>query len=301
MSNKAKNETLSTTSEPIKIKDIKLSKCNARTHNKEEIDESIKELSDSIKKNNLINRLILRKNKDEYEIIAGYRRLKALEILYGPEYEIPPKDYIILNVEDDLAYIISLTENVKRVNLSPIDLNKAYLILNEKGYKDKEIANILGIPLNRLKRLSYLSSDLNKIPEKAKIELSKPIEISKFNDLHWDKIREEDDILIKDAVDYIINNEIPPRNIPEVLKTIKEKSDYKEEPEKEVKNIESKEDIPIEYTHKGELILDQGKLKVISKKEEEEIPIDHYLEYLKHPSKFKCFVSFKLKIKPIIE
>lgn len=291
----------------MKIKEIKLSKCNARSST-EDNQESLSLLTKSIKDLNLINRLVLRKKGNEYEVIAGWRRLKALESLYGPDYELPEKDYVLLDVDDEEAYLISLNENTKRLNLSPLDLNKAYLKLNSKGFKDKEIASILGVTPNRLKRLANLSADLNRIPENAKIELSKPSEESKFNDLHWEKIRDEDENIIKDVVDYIIEKEISPRDVPQAIEVIKKKYNNQEDEINETNNqIEGNtaEDTPIEYSHKGELILcetDEGiTLKVKTKKEEEEVPISHYLEFLKHPSKFKCYVSFKLKVKPIIE
>jgi ParB/RepB/Spo0J family partition protein len=293
--------------EYIAIKDIKISNCNARTFFIEK-DKTFEELVNSIKEKGLLNRLLLRKKENYYEIISGYRRLKALETLYGPDYEIKPEEYVILNVDDETAYIISLMENTKRLNLSPLDLNKAYLRLNKMGYKDKDIAYILGVTLNRLKRLSYLSSDLNKIPDKAKEELSKPIEESKFNDLHWDKIRDEikedndyNENMIKDVVDYIIEKEIPPKEVPQIIKTKKKEFLDAEIPEVKNENSLLQEENPIKYLHKGELVLDNGVLKIITKKEEEIVPVEHYLEYLKHPSKFKCFVSFKLEIKPILD
>lgn len=61
---------------------------------------------------------------------------------------------------------------------------------------------------------------------------------------------------------------------------------------------------PIEYEHKGELVLEvnDGKetIKVIGKGEDDkEIPIDHYMEYLRHPDKFKVMVKFKMTVKPV--
>lgn len=290
----------------MKIKEIKLSKCNARSYTEDD-PEGLTLLAKSIKDLDLINRLVLRKKDNEYEVIAGYRRLKALEKLYSPEYDLPEKDYIIVDVDDEEAYLLSLSENTKRLNLSPMDLNKAYLKLNSKGFKDKEIAHILGVSTNRLKRLANLSIDSNKIPENAKVELSKPTEESKFNELHWDKIREEDENIIKDVVDYIIEKEISPRDVPQAIEVIKKKHNLLETEENTDKdeNNTSSEDTPIEYSHKGELELcetDNGIiLKVKTKREEEEVPINHYLEFLKHPNKFKCYVSFKLKVKPLID
>jgi len=77
-------------------------------------------------------------------------------------------------------------------------------------------------------------------------------------------------------------------------------SDTTDSKQKKEKSQESEEG-PMEYVHKGELILekieDKEILKVIGKGEDAEVPIETYLEYLRNPEKFKCFVTFKLKIK----
>jgi ParB family chromosome partitioning protein len=285
----------------------------------EEEQEEIQNLSDSIKSTRLIDRIILRvSDHGKFEVIAGQRRVKALKIAYGEDYELPEDCYVVLNVSDDEAYMISLQENIHRKEFSPMDLNRAYLHLNGLGMKDKEIAKYLGVTAHRLKRLANLSMDMNKIPDVARAELSKPTDESKFNDLHWQKIKEktDDPDVIKDTVDFILEHETPARDIPTVLKSIEKNHEKMNSASSDstgtafaldgdqsndtpaVDNLN-----PIEYNHKGELILekhgDKEVLKVLGKDEDQEVPIDHYLEYLRHPEKFKCYVTFKLKIKPI--
>lgn len=300
----------------MKLKDLIISKQNARTVVDEE-PEDIQNLSDSIKNNRLIAPIILRSVDGVYEVIAGQRRLTALKKSFGEDYDLPEGDYRVLDVEDEEAYMISLLENIHRKEFSPMDLNRAYLHLNSKGKKDKEIAKILGVAPHRLKRLAALSADASKIPEEAKVELSKPTDVSKFNDKHWEHISEktDDPDVIKDTVDFILEHETPAKDVPTILKSIEK--NYKQDnidPDATgssgSKNIDDDpvnttptDDSPVEYTHKGELILekhgDVETLKVLGKDEDQEVPIEHYLEYLRHPEKFKCYVSFKLKIKPI--
>jgi len=294
----------------MKIGDLIISQCNIRTKNVSDVDIAL--LSESIKAHKLISKLVLRKNTEGiYEVIAGRRRLSALKSIYGEDYELPEDEYIIMDVCDEEAFIISLTENVNRVNLSPMDLNRAYLRLNQMGKKDKEIANLLNVSPHRLKRLASLSIDITRMPEEAKEELSKPTTESKLNDLHWSHIsnKTEDPEIIKDTVDYILEHETTPKDVPTVLRSIEKQ--YKNKEEASIINNDSStegktspdQDIPIDYTHKGELLLikegDREILKVIGKDEDEEVPVAHYLEYLRHPEDFKCYVTFKLKIKPI--
>lgn len=301
----------------MKIGDLVISKCNARTVIDD--DGDIGSLSESIKKHKLISRLVLRQTPDGiYEVIAGQRRLSALKLAYGDDYELPEDEYILFNVDDEEAYLISLDETIKRRNFSPIDLNRAYLKLNSLGKKDKEISEILGVTPHRLKRLAALSGNMNRLPDEAKVELSKPAGESKFNDLHLFHITEktDDPDIIKDTVDFILEHETPAKEVPTILKSIEK--NYKHDnidpdatgssggkglADDEPVNTAPTADSPIDYEHKGELVLEVHDgvetLKVIGKEEDQEVPVAHYLEYLRHPEKFKCYVTFKLKVKPI--
>jgi len=287
------------------LKELMVSPFNARG-NKD--DEGIETLSESIKENTLISKIILRKVKTKYEIVAGQRRYKALLALLGEDAELPEEDYILKDLDDEHAYLLSINENTQRLAFSPLQLNSAVLRLNSWGYKDKEIAKILNVTPHRLKRLSTLGQDLKHMPEAAKVELAKPLEESHFNDSHWDKIRTiENEEVVKDVVDYIIEKETPPREIPTIIKAIEKQYENTSDsaPAKEPNEPPPAEG-PIEYVHKGELVLEihgeEKTLKVLGKgteNESETVPIDHYMEYLMHPDKFRCFVSFKLKVKPV--
>jgi ParB/RepB/Spo0J family partition protein len=278
-------------------------------------DEGLKDLVDSIKENTLINKIILRPGKNgKYEIIAGQRRYKALVELLGAESELPPEDYVLEELNDEKAVLLSITENQYRLGLTPVELNRAILKLNSMGYKDKDITKLLNISASRMKRLSTLAQDIKRMPEAAQKELHKPVEESKFNDGHLDKVKGiENDDIIKDVVDFIIDKEAPPRDVPTIVKAIEKQyekdnpplGDEDTKPSTHLDNQPPAEG-PIEYAHKGELVLEihdnEKILKVLGKGSENEsevVPVDHYMEYLMHPEKFRCYVSFKLKIKPV--
>jgi len=282
----------------MKLNSLTISKFNVR----EQIDEPLDNLINSIKGNDLLSKIILRKKGDEFEILCGSRRYRALLKLKGEDYDLPEDMYVVKDVEDKEALLIAVQENQQRKSLSPMELNRAILLLNHNGYKDKQIASILDITPHRLKRLANLSADIKRMPDKAKEELKKPLDASKLTDAHWDKIRSvEDAETIKDVVDYILEKEAPPREIPSIIKSIKP-PEPKEASKKEESSASPNEG-PIEYAHKGQLVLElkDGKktLKVIGKGEDKEVPIDHYMEYLEHPQKFACYVTFKMKVKPI--
>jgi len=298
----------------MKLKDLVVSAVNVREIPKDN-DERIKDLSESIERHSMISRIVLRPTSDEkYEIIAGSRRYHALLFSHGEDFELSDKDYVVFqDMKDDDALLLSIAENQQRQSLSPLELNKAALKLNHAGFKDKDVAKILGITPHRLKRIIYLSQDINKMPQEVREELRKPETEAFINDAHWEKIRHiEDPDVIKDVVDFIKEKECPPREVPMVLKSIEKahndsNAEAGSDEESGMKAVQA-DDVegPFEFSHKGLLRLEEhGEekvLKVIGRKgEEEEIPLQYYMDYLKYPDKFKCSVTFKLSIKPVID
>lgn len=295
----------------MQLKDIVVSKQNVRKT--EDESEDFENLKKSIKKGSLIHRIVLRPSSKDgiFEVVAGGRRFRALCAINPETYELKESEYALFpDMTDEEALIWSIDENTQRLAFSPMELNRAGLALNNKGMSDKEIAQKLNVTPHRLKRLLNLSADLNKMPDAVKEELCKLPEDAKITDQHWDYIskKTDDEEVIKDVVDYIIDKEVPAREVPSIVKMIEKNHKESEGPivsENKPSGSQDPEESndPLEYSHKGELIMVEkdGKstLRVIGKGEDSEIPIDQYMEYLRYPEKFKCYVTFKLKIKPI--
>ena len=99
-------------------------------------EDTIEELSDSIKQYGIIQPLIVRKMDNYYELIAGERRWRAAKKAGLKEVPV-----IIKNYDDNDILKISLIENIQRENLNPIEEAKAYQQLkSEYGLKQDEIA-----------------------------------------------------------------------------------------------------------------------------------------------------------------
>lgn len=113
---------------------------NANQPRKSFNDSSLKELADSIKKNGIIQPIILRKINDEYEIVAGERRWRASKSL-GLE-KMPA---IIRDIDEETSDKIALIENVQRENLNPIEEAIAYKrLLQEYDLKHEELGQAVG-------------------------------------------------------------------------------------------------------------------------------------------------------------
>lgn len=89
-----------------------------RTHFNETL---LNELADSIRKNGVLQPLLVRKKGEGYEIIAGERRYQASKIA-GLE-ELP---VIVKEVDDQKMLELALIENLQRSDLNPIEEAKGY-------------------------------------------------------------------------------------------------------------------------------------------------------------------------------
>lgn len=108
-----------------------------RSQPRKEFDEdSLLELSDSVKQYGILQPLIVQKKKGYYEIIAGERRWRAAKLAGLKEIPVIIKEYSTQQVVE-----ISLIENIQRENLNPIEEAMAFKrLLEEFNLKQDEVA-----------------------------------------------------------------------------------------------------------------------------------------------------------------
>lgn len=98
--------------------------------------ESIQELSDSIKKYGVLQPLLVQKKGDRYEIIAGERRWRAAKEAGLKEIPVVIREYT-----KQQSMEIALIENVQREDLNPIEEAMAYQqLMQEFELTQEEIA-----------------------------------------------------------------------------------------------------------------------------------------------------------------
>ncbi|MDA9679959.1 ParB/RepB/Spo0J family partition protein [Gammaproteobacteria bacterium] len=124
--------------EEISIECIQPGKYQPRTYFAE---ESIAELSDSIKAQGIIQPIVLRPvDEGRYEIIAGERRWRAAQ-LAGLE-KVPA---VIRTVDDDSALAMSLIENIQREDLNPLEEATALQrLIDDFQFTHQEVADAVG-------------------------------------------------------------------------------------------------------------------------------------------------------------
>ena len=106
-------------------------------------DESkLDELSQSIKKNGIIQPIAVRKNKsssEPYEIVAGERRWLAAQ--KAGLHEVP---ITILDLNDSETLEVAIVENIQREDLNVIEEAKGYKRLNDEfGYDQEKISKFM--------------------------------------------------------------------------------------------------------------------------------------------------------------
>lgn len=131
--------------EEILIKDIKVLG-NIRT----ELGD-LSELMSSIRENGLLQPIGVWKENEEYIVCYGHRRLKAMEKLGRKSLVIGKEVIVYPNKIDSVDFLVlNITENLHRVDNTPIELAKACNLLKDTGLSPSEIASRLSIPASRV-------------------------------------------------------------------------------------------------------------------------------------------------------
>jgi ParB family chromosome partitioning protein len=104
-------------------------------------EESLEDLSNSIKEMGVIQPLVVRpRENNRYEIVAGERRWRAAKIA---GYSTIPA--IVRDVSDSESLEIALIENLQRENLNPLDTAEAYgMLINKYSYTHDALAKRIG-------------------------------------------------------------------------------------------------------------------------------------------------------------
>ena len=150
----------------VKLKDVNPNPDQPRRDFDE---QSLEQLSQSIKKKGVITPITLRKQDGGYEIIAGERRWRAAKkanLRSIPAY--------IINVRSAAEMMeVALIENIQREDLNAIEEAEGYAILNSKhGLSHDDIAKTIGkkrVTISNALRLLKLPPEIRKSIRSGKI------------------------------------------------------------------------------------------------------------------------------------
>lgn len=100
----------------------------------------LKELSDSIKEHGVLQPLVVTKNDNGYELIAGERRLQASKLALLTKVPVIVKD-----IKDKQKLELAIVENIQRHNLNPIEEAKSFQqLMDEFQMSQEEVAQKMG-------------------------------------------------------------------------------------------------------------------------------------------------------------
>jgi ParB family chromosome partitioning protein len=182
-------------------------------------EKKIEELSQSIKKNGLIQPIIVRPGKmGEYEIVAGERRWLASQ--KARLHKVP---VVVLNLNDVQALELSVIENIQREDLNSIEEAKGYdRLMKEFKYDHEKLSEFMGKSRSHISntlRLLTLPAEIIKLVDEGKLTAGqvRPL-IGRYN--------------AKALAYSIIKEKLSARSIENLVRRDKEKEEDKLKPKK---------------------------------------------------------------------
>lgn len=173
----------------VPVADVRPSARNPRHHI-----AGIDELADSIDTHGLLQPVVVRIVAGGYELIAGHRRLAAVQRLGWSK--VPA----VVREEDQAdAYILTLVENLQREDLSPREEAQALEVLvRERGWSTRQVGKAISRgPMYVSRRLRVFEDDTlaplvlaNKLPVSTAEELLVVADTGRRNELAQQAVKE---------------------------------------------------------------------------------------------------------------
>jgi ParB family chromosome partitioning protein len=194
----------------ILLDDIELESSKFRTRS-DLGEKQITDLASSIKSEGLINPVVVRRKDGKYELISGFRRVESVRRLGEDTIKA-----IIVNVDDDKAFRIAVSENLKRKSLTPIEIALMCDRLVNEGRSYDEVGRLMGLSAKQIQR--YLRS--LKLNEDVRNSLNKG-EISFFTALEIGKV---DGAVQSDLLKKVLKSDLSTRDVVKLVKDMRKTS-----------------------------------------------------------------------------
>lgn len=132
--------------------------------------EALEELADSIRRQGILQPVVVRRVEGEYQLIAGERRWRAAQ--QAGLLEIPA---VIRDADDQEAAALALVENLQREDLNPLEEARAYSGLVEQfGLTHQEVGEAVGrsrTAVSNSLRLLALPAGVQDLLDRGQIEM----------------------------------------------------------------------------------------------------------------------------------
>ncbi len=131
-------------------------------------DEALDELTESIKANGIVLPLLVRKQGEQYEIIAGERRFRAAKRAGLADVPV-----IVKELDDQKTLEIALIENVQRQDLDPLEEAEGYQrLIDEFEYTQQALSDAIGkkrTTITNMLRLLNLPGEVKQLLKEKKL------------------------------------------------------------------------------------------------------------------------------------
>nr|MDO8134294.1 ParB/RepB/Spo0J family partition protein [Candidatus Njordarchaeum guaymaensis] len=171
-------------------------------------EKQIAELADSIRSEGLINPVVVRRKGSKYELISGFRRVESVRRLGEPSIKA-----IVVSVDDDKAFRIAVSENLKRKSLTPIEIGLMCDRLVNEGKSYDEVGRLMGLSAKQIQR--YLRG--LRLSEEVRNSLNKG-EISFFTALEIGKV---DGAVQSDLLKKVLKSNLSTRDVVKLIKDMR--------------------------------------------------------------------------------
>ncbi len=184
-------------------------------------EESLEKLSQSIKKDGVIQPIVVVKNGENFTLVVGERRWRAAK--RAGLKKIPA---ILKNISQNRLIEYALLENIHRENLNPIEKAESLKKMNEElGFTHEQIAEILSIDrtsVTNLLRLLSLPDYIKKALEEGKISVGHGKAL----------LSVENEKELKEIFSILIKNSLTVRELEKLIKSYKKKRGRKKSSKK---------------------------------------------------------------------
>ncbi len=172
-------------------------------------ENSLRELSESIKKHGLLQPIIVVEKEDGYMLIAGERRLRAAKMAGFENIKAIVADFENKNLRE-----LALIENIQREDLNPIELAKSYKeLIEEHKITQEELSSIIHksrTQITNTLRLLTLSEETMELIANGKLSQG-----------HAKVIVGLDEELEKTVVDTILGQKLSVRETERLVQNLK--------------------------------------------------------------------------------
>lgn len=164
-------------------------------------ENNIKELASSIKKQKILQPILVRKNGSRFQVIAGERRLRAAKL--AQLNEIPA---LIKQISDEEILELSLIENLQREDLTPLEEGEIFKQIIERfGCTQEELGERIGKSRHFVQQRLSLLSLSPKVKEKIATRVASLAQVRKLVGLPPE--------LQENVLGFIIKNEPTSREV----------------------------------------------------------------------------------------